>query len=233
MAPPTRELTLGRVRLPRVIAGLILASALLSIAGALGARNGAAWIATGSVLFVPDVWQGQLWRLVTWALCEFGPLQLLFACLTLYWFGSDLARRWGGARFLGFYFGVAAAAAAVTCLLALAWTELQAIPHAGSWAVLDATIVAWGLLFPARELRLYGMIRLLGRHMVWLTLGLTVLFALFGGLAAFVPHFTAELLVLAWLGPLPALLRRRRETDLKKRAREFDLNKWIENDRGR
>jgi membrane associated rhomboid family serine protease len=233
MAPPIRELTLGRLRVPAVIVGLILAIALLSIAGAVGGRNGADWIGAGSVLFVPEVWRGQVWRLFTWALCEFGPIALLFACLTLYWFGSDLARRWGTWRFLGFYFGIATAAAAVTCLLALFWTALQGIPYAGSWAVLDAIVIAWGLLHPGRELRFWGVLRLTGRHLVWLTFGLTVLFALFYGLSSFIPHFVAELLVWGWLGPLPGLLRGRRQANLEKRARDFDLNKWIEKDRRR
>jgi membrane associated rhomboid family serine protease len=236
MARATRELVLGRVQIPWAIAGLILATALVSIAGAIGARNGAEWIAGGSALIVPEVWRGQLWRLLTWALCEFSPFNLLFACLTLYWFGSDLARRWGGGRFLAFYFGVAAAAAAFTCLLALVWPTLQLIPHAGSWAVLSATIIAWGLLYPARDLRLYGVVRMTGRHIVWLTLGLTVLFALFGGLAAFVPHLAAELLVFAWLGPLrhlPASFARRRQATLQQRASRFDLQDWVNKDRRR
>ena len=234
MARAGRELILGRVRMPWAVAGLILASALLSITAAIGNRNGASWMAEGSMLVVPAVWRGQLWRLVTWPLFEFDPLGLLFACLTLYWFGGDLARGWGGRRFLGFYFGVAAAAAAVTCLLALIWPSLQLIPHTGSWAVLSATIIAWGLLYPGRELRLYGLVRMTGRHMVWLTFGLTVLFALFRGPAAFVPHFAAELLVFAWLGPLrelPAVFARYRRSSLQQRARSFDLQDWINKDR--
>ena len=233
MSPRARELVLGRLRIPWVIAGLIVASAIISIAGAIGARNQAGWIAESSLLSVAEVWRGQLWRLVTWSLCEFSPLGLLFACLTLYWFGSDLARRWGDGRFLGFYFGVAAASAAVTAVLALLWTSLQAGVYAGSWAVLDATIVAWGLLYPAREIRLYGLLRLKGRHLVWLTFGLTVLFALFYGPAAFVPHFTAELLVFIWLGPLFGALALRRQAALQARARNFDLQKWIDKDRRR
>jgi membrane associated rhomboid family serine protease len=232
-APRARELILGRLRIPWVIAGLIIASAVISIAGAIGARNQAGWIAEGSLLSVAEVWRGQLWRLVTWSLCEFSPLGLLFACLTIYWFGSDLARRWGDGRFLGFYFGVAAAAAAFTSILALLWTALQGAVYAGSWAVLDATIVAWGLLYPAREIRLYGVLRLTGRHLVWLTFGLTLLFALFYGPAAFVPHFAAELLVFIWLGPLFGALARRRQAALQARAKNFDLQRWIDNDRGR
>jgi membrane associated rhomboid family serine protease len=236
MSPRVRELVLGRVRVPWVVAGLILATALVSIAGAVGARNGASWGVEATLLLVPEVWRGQLWRLVTWTLCEFGPLELLFACLTLYWFGSDLARRWGEGRWLAFHFGVAAAAAIATCLVSLVWRTVGLIPHAGSWAVLDATVIAWGLIHPAREIRLYGLLRLTGRHLVWLTLAMTALFALFHGLAAFVPHVAAELLVLAWLGPLrgvPAAIRRRRQASLKQRARDFDLNEWIQKDRRR
>jgi membrane associated rhomboid family serine protease len=229
-----RELVLGRVQIPWAVAALILATAVTSIVTAIGARNGAGWMVEHAVLVAAEVWRGEVWRLVTWALCEFEALGLLFACLMLYWFGGDLARRWGGARFLAFYFGVAAAAGVVTCLVSLAWPALQVVPYAGSWAVMDATIVAWGLLHPGRELRLYGMFRMTGRHIVWLTLGLTVLFALFRGLPAFVPHFAAELLVLAWLGPLrqlPAALTRRRQSALQQKARVFDLQDWINKDR--
>jgi hypothetical protein len=83
-------------------------------------------------------------------------------------------------------------------------------------------------------MRLYGLFRMTGRHMVWLTFGLTALFALFRGLGGFVPHFAGELLVLAWLGPLrhlPATLAQRRKANLQQRARVFDLQDWIDKDR--
>ena len=59
MAPRSAELVLGRIRTPRLIAGLIAAIALLSIAAAVGLRNGAAFIAEGSVLLGERVWQGK------------------------------------------------------------------------------------------------------------------------------------------------------------------------------
>ena len=101
--------------------------------------------------------------------------------------------------------------------------------------MLDAAIIAWGMLFPAREIRLYGVLRLTGRHLVWLTLGLPA-FALFSGLAAFVPHFATELLTLGWLGAgrqLRVGWQRRRKSTLEARARAFDLKDWIEKDRRR
>jgi membrane associated rhomboid family serine protease len=236
MAPPARELFLGRWHMPRLIAGLIVAIAVLSIAAAVGARNGAPFIAESIYLSGQLVWAGEVWRLVTWPLFELDPIQLLFACLTLYWFGSDLVRAWGPRSFLAFFFGVAAAAGVCTTLLGLVWPVAGMIPHAGTWAVLSAAIIAWGLLFAGREIRLYGVVRMTGRHMVWLTFGGTVLYALFYGLARFVPHFAAELLTWAWLGPLrglPAWWQHRRQRDLAAKAKAFDLQQWIDNDRRR
>jgi membrane associated rhomboid family serine protease len=237
MSPLVREMKLGPFRMPRIIALLILATGIASILAAMGARSGAPWFAADTVLRGSEIWRGELWRLATWALLDLSVLGLVFACLTLYWFGSDLVRHWGDRRFLAFFFGIAAAAGALTALLGrLLWTALEGFPYAGGWVVADAIVVAWGLLFPGREIRLYGVIRLTGRHLVWVTVGLTVLYALFSGLAALVPHLTAELLVLAALGPLrrlPATLARRRQATLAERARKFDLNEWIEHDRRR
>src|SRR4051812_1712309 len=100
MPSRAREFVLGRVRLPRVIAGLILAFALVSIGAALAGRNGASWLGANVVLIGARVWRGEVWRLLTWVLCELEPLSFVFACLTLGWVGSALARVWGAGRFL-------------------------------------------------------------------------------------------------------------------------------------
>jgi membrane associated rhomboid family serine protease len=237
MPSPVRELVLGRLRLPRVIAGLILAIALVSIGAALGARHGAAWIGAEAVLIPGRVWRGEVWRLATWVLCEIDPITFLLACLTLGWVGSSLARGWGAGRFLAVYFGLAAVAGAITCLVGrLLAGRADPGVFAGGWPVLDGLIIAWGLLHPTRAIRLYGIIPLTGRHLVWLTLGGTVLYALFYGLAPFVPHFAAELVTLGALGPLrrlPAARAQRRQAALAKQARDFDLHAWIERDRRR
>jgi membrane associated rhomboid family serine protease len=222
--------------MPRVIAALIAVVAICSIAAAVGARNGAAFLAEGGVLVGARVWHGEIWRLVTWVLFELSPIGLLFACLTLYWFGRDLVYAWGEKRFLAFYFGVAAAAGAVTCLVGLVWPVVAVFPYAGSWAALDGMLVAWGLMNAKRELHLFGLVRLTGRHLVWLTLGLTALYALFSGVAPFVPHLAAALLVFAWRGPLrdlPGWWKRRRQATVAQRARVFDLQEWVKRDRRR
>jgi membrane associated rhomboid family serine protease len=218
-------------QIPRAVLGLIAATAAVSIAAAVTARNGSPALVQG-LLVVPELLRGQVWRLVTWVLYELGPLALVFACLTLYWFGSELARTWGRRRFLSFYFGLAALAAAVTTVVGrFVWAEVAAIPHGGSWPVLDGMLVAWGRLFADRSLRFWG-VPLTGRHLVWVTVGGTVLFALFGGLAPFVPHFAAEAAVLLWFGPLRRALAAR-EQARRARAASWSFEEWLQRDQHR
>jgi membrane associated rhomboid family serine protease len=218
------------MRVPRVVAGIIAATAIVSVLAAVGSRNGAAGMLGAGLLVVPAVWHGQIWRLVTWVFYELDVLPLVFACLTLYWFAGDLAREWGARRLLAVYLGIAASAAAVTCLVGLVWQEVALIPQAGSWPVLDALLVAWGLTHPDREMRVWGLFRLTGRQLVWITLIGTLLYALFRGLAGYVPHMAAELLMLAWLGPgrrLIARTRRAREA----RGRAWKFEDWMSRNR--
>jgi membrane associated rhomboid family serine protease len=142
---------------------------------------------------------------------------------------------WGGRRFLVRFFGLAAASGAVTCLVGRAWTQLAAMPFAGASPVVDGLIVAWGLLFATREIRLFGIVRLTGRQLVVVTIGITVLFAVFQGIASFVPHFAAEALVLLWLGLLRPWRTGRRRQQLARAARgeAWSFKSWYDREQRR
>jgi membrane associated rhomboid family serine protease len=166
-------------------------------------------VAAAGVLFPVLVFAGEVWRLVTWAFFEQDAIGLIFAALAIFWFGNDLVRLWGPVRFLASYLGLAAAAAGLTCLLALAWPALRAHPFAGAWPVVSALIIAWASAFPTRNILLYFVVPLHGRNLIYATLGGTLLFALLGGsFVPFVPHFAAQLVVLAAMRgtPLSGLL---------------------------
>ena len=151
----------------------------------------------GGALVPAFVLKGEAWRLVTWAFFEMNPLGLIFAALALFWFGSDLVRLWGPGRFLLTYLGLAAAAAGVTCLLALAWSRLMGLVFVGAWPVISGLIIAWAIAFPTRSIFVYFVLPLHGRNLIYATLGGTLLFALLsGGVASYVPNFVAELLAL-------------------------------------
>lgn len=226
---------LGPVVLPVTLAALIAALVLLSIAGAVTAQNGARWLLETGILIVPQVWQGQVWRLFTFVFFEGDPLGLIFSCLTLYWFGRDLIGRWGSRRFLAAFFALTGLSAAVTCLVGLAWPMVAMLPHAGSAPVLDGLVVAWGVLYGTREIRLWGVVRLTGTWLVRITIGGTVLYALFGGFAHFVPHFAAELLALLWLAGIQPRRDAGRKAGASRAARDpaWTFGSWYDRERRR
>src|SRR3954467_1641019 len=86
-------------RVPWAVGLLLVVTIALSLAGAFGGRHGSPIFDLGA-LTPPDVLHGQVWRLATWCFLEPSPLGLIFGCLALYWFGSDLANEWGSPRFL-------------------------------------------------------------------------------------------------------------------------------------
>ena len=207
-------------RVPAAVGGLIAATVVVSLVSVVGERNGLPLLRLAA-LEPQAVWSGEVWRLVTWVLVETEPLNLLFGGLVLFWFGRDLVEAWGERRFLATYFGFAAAAAAFTCLVALAWPALDSFRFTGFWAALDAIIVAWALLHPFRQILLFFAVPVSGKALLWITVGGTVLFALFTGAAAFVPHLLAEGAAWVWAsgnGP-GRWLRRVRLPRLRRKGR--------------
>jgi hypothetical protein len=73
----------------------------------------------------------------------------------------------------------------------LLWPAVWQARYITAWPLADALIIAWATAFPGRQLLLYFVLPLGGRKLVYATVGITVLLALFYGLALFVPHFLA------------------------------------------
>jgi membrane associated rhomboid family serine protease len=181
-------LILGRwIPLPAAaFAGL---TAALSILSALAPSIGAA-----SALAPVAVWSGEIWRLLTWAFLTPEPLSLIFACLLIGSLGADLCRMWGTRRFVFIYLTCAALSGGVACLLARALPEawLMRAVYASPWAVVDALIIAWATFFPGGRIFVFLVLPAQGRTLIWLTVGMTVLFAAFEGWRFYLPHFVAQ-----------------------------------------
>jgi hypothetical protein len=193
-----RTLSFGG-RLPPEIGALIVAIFVLSLTAAVGQRSGFplfAWMA----LQPEAVWRGEVWRLATWVLFESDPLSLVFAGLLLYWFGRDLAASWGPRRFLRIGGGLTLLVAAVVCGAArLLWPELMGHSYLGCWTLGAALMIAWAVTFPERQLLLYFVLRVSGRQLLYLELGLTALSAIYYGLASVFHIITAQALMLLYL----------------------------------
>lgn len=239
--PRVRYVTVLGTLLPNTVLGLVAATAVVTILGALFGHANVPLLA--ALALEPDrVFGGELWRLITWTFLEPNPLGLIFACLLLAWLGRDLSSAWGHWRFVGVYIGFAAAVAVTTCLIALFSSTVRLVPYATAWAMCDAILIAWATHFPNRQILLYFIIPVSGRNLVYLTIAGTALFALFSHPVLYIPHFIAigfmmvfaryPALDLVWMKLRLALMRRsvpRRSGTLRVVRSEEEKNppRWL------
>jgi membrane associated rhomboid family serine protease len=137
-----------------------------------------------------NIASGELWRLFTWPFVQGDPFGLLFVALTFWWLGPQLMWGWGERRFWLRLLAITVGAAGVPTLLAFVWAG-AATPHVGAWPLMNAMLVAWAMRSPDAQLNLFGVVPMSARMLAWGIAGGTVLYALFAGVGAFLPHFTA------------------------------------------
>lgn len=198
-------------RVPPVVGLLLAITVTLSLLVAFGDRHAGA-IFQATALIPRAVWDGQIWRLVTWVFVQPDPIGLIFGCLFLYWFGSDLVRAWGSAPFLQLYSWIVLTASIVTCLIARVDEGVMNSFYLGGWSAAAGLTVAWGLTFPDRVIRIWFVLPIRGVVMAWLTVVVTVVFAIYRGWEHYVPELFAEATTFAWLygGTITARWRKAR-----------------------
>jgi hypothetical protein len=166
-----------------------------------------------ALIFIPGrAWAGELWRLVSWPFVAGDPVSVVFGALALLWLGRDLAYAWGPRRFLRVWFGMSAATAVAIGLLALLWQPLRGFPFEAPFALVDALIVAWAVLFPTRQILMMFVLPLSGQQLIWATFALLLVYGLMQGPLGVLPHLIAMGLMLLHLrygGPESVLLHLR------------------------
>ncbi len=169
--------------------GLLLVLVLVATVGSWVTRD-QGWAALVPALLI----RGQLWRLVSWAFVQGDPLTLLFGGFMLYSLGQQLALVWSERRLVVTFLGLAAGASVITFLVALAWPAAD-VPHLGMWPVVNGLVLCWAMLYPDRQVNIWGVLPLTGKTLALLVVFGTVLYGLAGGgivgLGAYVPHFSA------------------------------------------
>lgn len=182
----------------RVPAGVGLLIAAMLIASILG------WQSPGfraaSAFFPGGILSGQLWRLVSWFFVQPEPFGLLFVGFMLWWLGPQLMYEWGERRFLLRLLGITAGASLLATALALVWAPAGQ-PHLGAWPTVNALIIAWAMIYPDRQVNIWGILPISGKMMALLVVFGTVLYSLAGrggaGFGAFVLHFAAMAIAFA------------------------------------
>lgn len=174
-------------RSPQVTTVLIAATLAMSLIVAVDARSGGQLY--HQLALLPEaIWRGQIWRLVTWPFIQGGPLPLIFACVVLHVFGSDLRRAWGPVGFLRYVAGIVLVVGIGTSLLALVLPSAWDLPQLGGMVLGDALVIAWARLFPDRPVSIYFVLIVRGRALVSVIVGATVTFAVFYGISWMLPE---------------------------------------------
>lgn len=142
----------------------------------VGLTPAALWGAGEALPGVPALWQ-----LASYPFFALGPFDLVLAALTYGWFAGDLERAWGGSLFIDRWWTIALGVATATALGAILLPPLRDFTLVGPSPVLEGLLIAWGLTFPYRRIRIMLFFPITGQQLVWLTVALVGLSAVFGG----------------------------------------------------
>lgn len=194
---PSSILSFGG-RIPWAVGLLLVLTAGASLAAAVASRHVAPLFAMGD-LAPAAIRHGEAWRLVTWPLLETSLLSLVFVALALLWFGRDLAEAWGSRRLLAAFAGLGVFSGAATTLLGLLDPAIDRAHYTGGSAVAAGLLVAWGLTFPDRVVRIFFVLPLSGRAAAWLTVLAIGGWTAYAGWDTTAPWLASSLGALGWL----------------------------------
>lgn len=185
------------------------------------------WLA----LSVPAVLSGRVWTLLTYGfLHDMDALShILFNLLGLYFLGPQVERHFGRRVFLRFWLATIAGGGVLAFLAALVSGNTGVTIGASAGTV--ALIGAWSWLYPNQKLLLLFLIPVQSRWLVYIAVGIDIVFGLTGSDVAIWAHFggviTAWLWIHGWLKPggwrrrLTVWQLRWRRHKLHKRRRRF------------
>lgn len=174
-APLTRQLAYATIA-ASIAGGIATFWMGLDVAPLFG-MTPAALVGGGDVLpFVPALWQ-----LVSYPFFVLEPISLVLGVIVYGWFSSDLERAWGRGAYLERWLTLVAGVALVDAVLAIPFPALRHVTLFGPAPVLEGLVVAWGLTFPTRTVRLWILLPVTGQMLAWITGGIVVLSAVFAG----------------------------------------------------
>jgi membrane associated rhomboid family serine protease len=171
-----KSIRLGSVLLPPVTAIILAVLLVFFIVAGVVVNFVPSLASVVSYLPVtPAVLDGQVWRLLTYALLhDLGdPLHLLMNGFMIFMFGRELETRWGSGRY-GLF-------ALLTVLAGGVFVVLTGLILGGAGSAIGASafaeglIVAWGLTYRERPMRLFFAVEVKGIHMVYFAVFLWLL----------------------------------------------------------
>ncbi len=136
--------------------------------------------------------RGRIWQVATYAFLHADAIHILFNMLIVWMFGVDLERRWGAAGFTKYYMvcaiGAAATVVAVSLLPYDGTRAMYAAATVGASGACYGLLLAWGVLFPTRQLLLFFVFPVQARYAVMI-FGAMAFFSSLSSSGGIVSHF--------------------------------------------
>ena len=108
-----------------------------------------------------------LWQLGTYIFLHGDISHILFNFLVLWMFGGELESYWGSKKFLFYFFFCGIGAGMVTVICTVLFTpQYQSIPIIGASGAIYGLLLAFGWLFPSRQIYIYFLFPIPAKYFV-------------------------------------------------------------------
>jgi len=193
-----------------------------------------AWTAEYLGLSTDGLRAGFVWQLITFQFLHGGAMHLIFNLLTLWFFGRPVEERLGSRSFLKLYFLCGIAGGLLQAGLGFLAGRYFGHTTYGASAGICGIIAAFALIEPEAEIRLWCVLPIKAKHLLWFGGGLALFFTLVpsdSGVAhaAHLGGYLAGIAYMRWDAARPAvnwnpLQGRRRKRQLVQAAAQ--ITRW-------
>lgn len=138
----------------------------------------------GWFALVPNaVLHGHVWQILTYSFLHADPMHLLLNLLVLAFVGTDVESVWGRRKLLLYYFYCTTMAGLFYLMVQFLVSNplYLSLPMVGASGGIYGLLLAYGILFPERELLLMMLFPLRAKQFIWVLAGIEFLQAVYSG----------------------------------------------------
>ncbi len=165
---------LGSGPMPRVIKALLIVNTGLFLLTWLAGWNQNFMTQNFGLVPAEVFMGGKVWQLLTYMFLHGGPFHILFNMFMLWMFGSAVEAEWGDRAFLTYYLVCGVGGGITTWITG----PNSMVPTIGASGAVLGVVLAYGLMYPDRQILLYFLFPIKMKYFIWVIVALD----LFSGL---------------------------------------------------